>query len=358
MNSPRLVAEVLADAALANRRAGQLELARSQALEAMTLLPTAGDDPAYRWRTLTALALVEERTDTSKARALLQEALGVAEGVQSFLDMHKIGLELDRLNHDVASARTRMQWFEERGLLNGVNIAKRYFPELAEQPPQALAAPKNAPRLDVLGVMQLHHDGQVTSVRGRKRQELFALLLEARISGRAEVTRLNLFDALYPDVDETKALSNLKQLIHSLRLELGESVIKTTSTGYALGEIISDAEMFLQTGDTALWRGCYLEGIDLTAREGLSESLYLLLFEKARTLQETDPKEAARVARFLLEADPYNADYLAFVLQTLRQSDNHRTLGRVYEEAKKHFAEVGETLPQSWLAFLEHRSVA
>lgn len=353
LHSPRLVAEILPDAALANIRAGNVELARRQATEALALLPTAGDDPVYHWRTLTALALVEERTDVSKARVLFQEALELAESVKSFLDAHKIGLELDRLNHDAATARKRMHWFEERGLFSGVYIAQRYFPELAKQA-TTREAMNNVPRLDVLGVMQLYHNGHTSNVRGRKRQEFLAMLLEARIAGRTEVSRLDLFDALYSDSDEEKALGNLKQLVHSLRLELGESSVVTTATGYALGGMTSDAETFLQTLDTSLWRGCYLQGSDLTTQESLAESLYIVLFEKAKGLLEANPKEAARVARILLEADPYNADYLTFTLQALRQSGNHRSLGRVYEEAKHHFAEVGETLPESWTAFLSH----
>jgi hypothetical protein len=294
----------------------------------------------------------------SEAKETLATACRLAEEHGMLLEANKYGLDLDRLNHDIERARERMQWFEERGLLNGVTIAKRYFPELAEQALHDVIPRKDAPRLEVLGVMQVLHGGQTATVRGRKRQELFALLLEARMSGRSEVSRLDLFDALYPDTDEENALGSLKQLVYTLRLELGESVIKTTGNGYALGAITSDAETFLQTADTSLWRGPYLEGLALETREGVADSLYLLLFDTARALLGTDSKEAARVARFLLEADPYNTDYLAFTLQALRRSDNHRTLGRVYEEAKKHFAEVGETLPQTWLAFLETRMTA
>jgi tetratricopeptide (TPR) repeat protein len=291
----------------------------------------------------------------SEARSAFETVCRLAREHGLPLETNKYGLELDRLEGDVKNARERMRWFEERGLLNGANLAKRYFPELAEQP-ETVTKTKNVPRLEVLGGMQLQHEGQSVKVQGRKRQELLVLLLEARISERSEVSRLDLFDRLYPDMDEAKALARLKQLVYTLRLELGESIIKTTGNGYALGDITSDAETFLQTADTSLWRGLYLE--ELKMQEGVADSLYLLLFEAARATLEADPKEAARVARFLLLADPYNADYLALTLRALRQNDNHRTLGRVYEEAKKHFAEVGETLPQSWTVFLETRVTA
>jgi hypothetical protein len=286
------------------------------------------------------------------ARQSLEQAVAMFQKAGFQGRAQRAALELDRLKNDVESARTRVKWFEKHGLMNGVTIAHRYFPELAEQPVQ-IPPPKNGPRLNVLGVMQLQHRGQTNNVRGRKRQELFALLLEARLSGRAEVARLDLFDALYQHSDEVKALGNLKQLIHALRLEFGESVIKTTANGYALGGITSDAEVFLQTGDTKLWRGCYLAGLELGARENVAESLYLLLFDKAKALLVPDSKEAARVAKFLLEDDPYNPHYLALSLHALRKRDNHRSLGRIYQEAKTHFAEVGETLPDTWRAFLD-----
>jgi hypothetical protein len=340
---PLVLVRSLHVAALAEAWAGNVGPAKALAQETLyvvqnTPLPMMLDE-AY-------LALgyaAKAAGDRNSAVTAFQEAQRHTGG----LAVQKIGLELDRLNNDIDSARKRMHWFEERGLLNGVTIAKRYFPELVEHPIQEVIPVKDAPRLEVLGVMQVHHEGQTAAVRGRKRQELFLLLLEARMSGRGEVSRLDLFDALYPKTDEDKALGNLKQLVHSLRLELGESVIKTTTGGYALGEMTSDAETFLQTGDTTLWRGGYE-----VSGETVAESLYLFLFDKAKVLLENDPKETARVAKFLLEYDPYNLPYLRLSLQALQRSNNYRSLGRVYEEAKTHFAEIGEELPQTWTEFL------
>ncbi len=187
---------------------------------------------------------------SDEATSLLQQAYTIAEQINHEVNKHKIGLELDRLNKNVASARTRMHWFEERGLLNGVNIANRYFPELAntkETPKQ----PVSTVRLEVLGSLQARGD-KLTPIRGRKRQELLALLLEARLSGRSEVSRLTLLDTLYSNEDELKATASLKSVVHTLRDSLGENAITTTNNGYALGECSSDAELFLQTGDITL----------------------------------------------------------------------------------------------------------
>jgi tetratricopeptide (TPR) repeat protein len=272
------------------------------------------------------------------------------------LEANKYGLELDRLNNDIDSARKKMQWLEERGLMNGVNIAKRYFPALAETP-KAELLPDTLPRLNVLGEMQVHYDGKTERVRGHKRQAFLAALLEARLAGRSETSRLELFDTLYGDEDELKALASLKNLIHKLRSTLGEKAVLTTNTGYRLGAMTSDAEVFLETLDTTLWRGMYLVDLD-TLGDTVRDSLYLTLFEKTKELLETDPQETARVARFLLLADPYDSAYLRLSLQALRASDNYRTLGRVYEEAKKRFAEIGEDLPPQWTVFLETQTGA
>jgi DNA-binding SARP family transcriptional activator len=285
----------------------------------------------------------------SEARLLFQQAYEVAKQIRHEVNQQKISLDLDRLGNDVEGARKRMEWFEERGLMNGVNIAKRHFPELAERR-QPTKQVENQVRLEILGTLQVRGD-KVSPIRGRKRQELLALLLEARISGRNEVSRLTLLDTLYPEEDELKASASLKSLVHSLRETLGENTITTTNNGYALGSCTSDAELFLQTGDTSLWRGLYLEDLesdDSTVRD----SLYLALFEKVKTLLEIDPKEAARVGGILLEADPYNTDYLKTYLTALRLSNNHGKLTRHYREAKTRLLEVGETLPDTWQGFL------
>ncbi len=283
------------------------------------------------------------------SKPLFVQAYNVAEQIKHELNKHKIGLELDRLNNNVESARTRMHWFEERGLMNGVNIAKRYFPELAESK-DVIKPSTSSIRLEVLGSLQVT-EKTTTSVRGRKRQELLALLLEARISGRSEVSRLTLFDTLYPDENELKASASLKSLVHDLRETLGETVLTTTNNGYALGSCTSDAELFLQSGDTSLWRGSYLESLE-SEDSTVHGSLYELLYGKTKALLESNPQEAARVGSILLEADPYSIHYLKTYLTALRLSNNHGKLTRHYQEAKERLLEVGEPLPETWQGFL------
>lgn len=323
-----------------------LELARE-----LETLAQHDDTPSITYHAAWAKAkALTTLNNAEEARDYFQKAYETAQQAKHELVANKIGLELDRLNNDVESARKRMHWFEERGLLNGVNIAKRYFPELADLKEVAMPA-KSSVRLEVLGPLQV--TGQSTSpVRGRKRQELLALLLEARISGRSEVSRLTLLDALYSGEDELKASSSLKSVVHHLRGTYGESFITTTSTGYALGACSSDAETFLQTGNTSLWHGIYLEGLELSDESTVQGSLYELLYDKAKSLLEHNPKEAARVGRILIEAEPYTIGYLKTYLTALRLSNSHSKLTRHYQTARQRLLEVGETLPDTWQHFL------
>jgi tetratricopeptide (TPR) repeat protein len=344
---------VLIAASSADTLAGHLPCALERADKALVLACDAGlKELSLKAQFNKAQVLVALHQE-SEARKLFQTAMQEAAEAGTPFAVHRIGIELDRLNNDLESARTHMQWFEERGLMNGVNIAKRYFPELAtEDAPPIILTSEDMPRLEVLGLMQISQHKKIEAVKGRKRQELVALLLDARLSGRTEVGRLELFDKLYSSEDELKATNNLKDLVYALRENLGANAIVTTANGYALGTLDSDAEQFLKTGDTNLWRSVYLEGLTVEGQETVSESLYLLLFEKARELLQTDPKETARLGRVLLEYDPYNRDYLTLCLQALRASNNHKSLTRSYTEARKRFVEVGETLPVSWRAFL------
>jgi hypothetical protein len=295
----------------------------------------------------TALQALQDQ-DGAKLEFAKAESLARETGLHLFA--HKVGLELDRLNNDIESARKRMYWFEVRGLINGVNIAKRYFPALAERK-EVSKQIENSVRLEVLGTLQVKGE-KLRPIRGRKRQELLALLLEARVSGKSEVSRLTLLETLYPDNDELKASSSLKVTIYHLREVLGERAIVTTTNGYALGACTSDAELFLNIGDTTLWRGPYLEGVNTLDDSTVRDSLYWSLFEQTKILLETDPKGAARVAGILIEAEPYNLDYLKTYFSALRLSNNYGKLTRHYHEARQRLLEVSETLPETWQDFL------
>jgi hypothetical protein len=50
--------------------------------------------------------------------------------------------------------------------------------------------------------------------------------------------------------------------------------------------------------------------------------------------------------------DSYNLHYLALTLRALQRSNNHKTLKRVYAQARATLLEVAEELPEHWADFL------
>jgi tetratricopeptide (TPR) repeat protein len=285
-----------------------------------------------------------------------------AQGREAQKTLHLIGLEMDRLTNNLERARERLTWFEAHDLVHGANLVRRYFPMLEITGPQivinAAIRSEAAARLELLGPARVTLNDQPVSSRGAKRLELLVVLLEARIRGRTEVSQLELCDALYPDVPEPQAAQSLKKMVQLVRGNLGKGAILTTNAGYALGQVASDAEVFLETGDTQLWRGAYLEGAKLSRDdETVQDALYRALRSRIEILLTTDPREAARVSRILLEAEPYDRACLELALRALRASDNHRSLARLYDDAHERFQEIGEVLPERWQDLLEPQAV-
>ncbi|PYE53908.1 AAA family ATPase [Deinococcus yavapaiensis] len=369
-NDSRSLAESLPVAALAESWAGQPTSALALADQADALANQL-DMPqmsraahAARGVALIALGRPDEGAEALRAAERLARDMG------DLLAAHRTGLQLDRLHGDLASARKRLTWFERRGLGAGADLARRLFPDLKPTPERGAPRSKEsihghpaqeslpAPlRLEALGTLRCGVAGQPRLVRGHKRRELLACLLEARLAGRSEVTRLGLLDLLYPSHDEQLASAALRDMVHHLRAECGPHLILTTPGGYALGQVSSDAEDFLRTGDTRLWRGVYLasEGAD-HGDDTVRSALCLALGERAEALLTSDPAEAARLGRLLLAADPYDHTALGVTLNALRALHNHRGLTQTYGQARARLLEVGERLPEHWADYLAVRS--
>jgi hypothetical protein len=288
--------------------------------------------------------------DIGAALESWREAIDLAERLNLPLHAQENRLEVDHLKRDLNGAQERLAWFELNNHPLEAAKARLYFPELNDEikPLESqLSVPQLSVQLEVLGGMQLN----AQPLRGRKRQELLATLLESRIAGRSEVTKLELMDAMYSDSDEDQAANALKETVRLTRQNLGAATIETTANGYALGAIHSDAEEFLETGNTALWRGAYLSGLN-PRDEQVSESLHNALLIAAEKQLETNPKDAARLSRYLTAYDPFNLEFLRLTLRALRASDNHKSLNRAYAEARDRLVEVGERLPERWQDFL------
>ncbi len=294
---------------------------------------------------LYAQAKLEEAQNLGAATTW-HTAIVRAETLGFLFDAHCFRIELARFLNNLEATRESQLWFSEQGLLHGLHLVQRYFPELQTNQMQTSDV-----QLLVLGAMQVLHGQVVTAVKGQKRKELLAVLLEARILGKSEVRTLDLLDALYPNSPEEEAMVSLRQTVFKTRAAHGTALITTTANGYALGGMTSDAEEFLTTGNTRLWRGIYLDAAQSPSEE-IRERLTLTSQAQMPQLLETNPKEATRVLRFLLESDPYDTTSLRFACQALQQENNHRSLKRLFETHKAKLLEVGETLPETWQEFL------
>lgn len=351
--NPIALANGLIAVALCEATVGSAERALETAQEGLGVLSrlqAPGLEVYMRLSQGMALARLGHKAE---AMAAFGKALELQGGEWS-LEGQKIQLQIDRLNQDRRGAKERLAWFEQRGLVNGANLVRRYFPDLGVTV-TPVQSTQNALTLKVLGSVGLEQSGQPIAYRGKKRLELLCYLLEARIAGREEVSVLELVDAFYSDVDEAKAKGTLKQQVHLIRMTLGQNVIQSTFSGYALGAIRSDAEAFLQSGDETLWRGAYLENLSEGWYGGVREALVQALYSKARGLQH-NPTEAARLGQILMEMEPYDAEFLQLSLQAI-QPENPKMAARLYKEAQERFAGVGEALPFKLEDFLPAVSV-
>ena len=339
--------DALAEAELVQRRPA-IALALSDL--AITENSGVGIPPMLAFAQLTRAHALLDLGDKPAGILVLQEAASTFRSIEKPRIVQALEIELLALDGDWVAAKGGLKTARVEGNSWAVEYVERHVPALISS--ETSSSPSPATHLEVLGNMQVAHEGKTETVRGQKRKELLAVLLEARILGRSEVTMLELFDALYPNVSESEAASGLKQTVFKVRSSYGQNTITTTANGYALGAITSDAETFLRDTDTRLWRGPYLQDANLEPSASVLEVLTLALHAKAETLLEMDPKEAARVGRILLETDPYDLKALRLVCQALRALENHRSLSRLYVDAREKLLEVGETLPERWQDFL------
>ena len=177
------------------------------------------------------------------------------------------------------------------------------------------------------------------------------MVLEASLAGRTQARALDLCEMLYPDEDEVRALRALKQLVFQVCAQFRPSVVVTTPNGYALGAVTSDAASFLETGNTALWRGLYLEDTE-SRDESVRGRLYDTLKGRVADLLGEDPAEAARAGYLLIEAEPYDPEVLRLTLLALQHLGGGAELERVYRKGCLRLLEVGVVLPAEAKAFL------
>jgi DNA-binding SARP family transcriptional activator/tetratricopeptide (TPR) repeat protein len=343
-------------AALSEIAFGQLEQAKVLCVELYEL--TQADGRIYLWHWVYGL-LIERQGDTALALESLQSAV-VARDDPDMDDTKLIQLEMIRIRSDVDAARIALEAFQVRGFIPGETLCLYYFPAL-NPTVLTLQATSTVVRLNVLGALQLIQDGTELPLRGAKRKLMLALLLEAHLAGQPEVRAADLGEALYPNANDDEARAAVKQLAFRLRSQIGVDAIQTTSNGYALHGVQSDAQRFLETGDADLWRGAYLtdiQGSEAHALETVREALYSQLKHRAEALLTIEPAQSARLARILMEAEPFDTAALALALRALQAQGNYNSISRIYKRSRATWLEVGERLPDKWLDFLGSTEVA
>lgn len=349
--SPMSRNQALAHRALAEAKFGDPQAALKFAAQAEAVAEGMGQPDSVSLETLARAIAAEATGDLPQAIQLYAKAVEMFRQ-DGLVTAERFALELYRLRQDPASAQQRLLRFQQLGYLHAARLAQHYF-GLEKARPE----PQSAPLLRVLGSVRVLLGGQPVRLHSSQGRAFLAYLLEARIAGRDEVPDLELLDAFWPELPEAKAKVALKQLVYRLRKSLGSAAVVRTPRGYALGEVASDAEAFLQNPDVSLWRGPYLEdldeGTDLEEGGDVRSALYQALMLQTQGLLEADPKGALRLGRILMQADPYNRQMIRLTCQALHRLGNRRDLAKVYAQARRRLAEVGESLPESWQGFLK-----
>ena len=344
----QLAASVLSAAAGVAAWQGDGVAALALAEEALATLTEDSIEDRYDCTFALARAL-EANAEPARALERWREAHAQAGDLGLQVELCETELEIARLGRDRQRGLELLEWFEQRSLGALVLRARRYFPDDASAPALTLGF---GVRLEVLGAVRLSRDGTPVTYRGRKRAEILAFLLEARIAGRLEVSALDMVDALYPDDPEVEARNTLKQQVYLIRTSLGADTVTSTANGYALGAVSSDAEDFLNAGDTRLWRGAYLEGMGAGWHYGVHDALTLALRSTLEALLQTDATEAARLGQILCEMEPYDPTALHLAVRALEVCGDQPNARRLYLSGRARLLEVGESLPDSLGDFL------
>ena len=317
--------------------------------ELETALPGRGD---ATYQTVFARAWALERlAGPGEAEAGYARAMAMAFEGDWHVYGHKIGLELDRIRGDVDGAARRLAWFEAYGLHNGANLARHYFPSICGG-----AAPEHPPAASTVAPRRARADagdgrrpgGPPARPQAPRAPGSAARRPLSRGGGRDDA---ELLDALYPGASDAAAGDALKQLVFQARKALGSDAIVATATGYALGQVGSDAEDFLRTLDPTLWRGPYREDLE-PGNGGVEGALKHALATTATALVERDPDEARRLALLMLRADPYDRRSLLLALRALAMDGRDDEARAAYAAARERLAEVGDDLPAEWRAFV------
>jgi tetratricopeptide (TPR) repeat protein len=355
LKNPAVFAHYLSIAAIAEAAHGDPQKALDYAQELIEIAQPLANPRVEKMAQHAYGMALSANGKSDLALDALKKVLEIENESQTLELSDTILLEIDRISQNLESARARIEEYRKNDQRMLLTLAERYFPDLvlkqAKMEPQTPHPP--ALGLLVLGPFGLTKQGQTVPYRGRKRAEFLLYLLETRIAGRTEASSDELIEMLYPDLPDTDAKASLKQLVYLLRQQFGSNVIRSTPSGYALEDVQSDIEAFFATGDASLWRGKYLAGMGEGWISSVTDAVIHALQAKVEMLSTTDPKEAGRLGKILLEMQTYDLDALELTLRALNATSENPK--RLYLELRGRFLEVGERLPDTMSAFLAQR---
>jgi DNA-binding SARP family transcriptional activator len=243
--------------------------------------------------------------------------------------------------------------------------------------------PRAAPSIAIraLGAFQVYRDGQpvpTTAWRSKKARDLLKVLVSRR--GRP-VSREQVMELLWPEVDSVRAASRLSVLLSTVRNVLqpdrrragaGLVVADRSVVWLNLDQVDVDVEHFLAAAEDALhaheqgrhdavarlaaaeaqYGGDFLEDDpyqDWPVREQARASYLAVLRALARQLQKAgDTDRAVRYTLRLLEHDPYDEEAHLGLIRTLlgagRRGEARRRYG-IYEERMRDLAVDARPFP-------------
>ncbi|MBZ9753354.1 hypothetical protein K7W42_21195 [Deinococcus sp. HMF7604] len=363
-----LLAWVMSISAWAESAHGDLARAQRQIEEGEAIIRATGQAATAPFYLFAKGFLLERQGETADAIQAFEAAGDLGRSMKMPAYAERFGLEADRLRGDRQSAERRLAFFRQHHFFSFACRTLQFFPpqEAAAEAAGAVgaaassepAAPPDRLQLTVLGPVQMIRGGEVLPERSVKGFRLLICLLESRLAGRPGVPPDELLEILAPDADPQQAGVRLRQQIRRLRAAYGATCVVRTDHGYALGsEVLSDAELFLKTQQTGLWRGAYAADFPdflSSAREVLAYGLRLAAY----ATEPQQPAEAARLGQILLAMDPFDWPALSLTLRCLRDCGELMTLVSVYTQIRHQCALLGEPLPNTWEDFLASKDMS
>lgn len=328
---------------------GQVDLALSMVQELEEIAKSNGNTDSLPNLMFVRALCANECGQSQQAAELQQRAVELAE---QYCDLNEIAIHSLWAAHFANNELELERWtafLTERGQHGPVHsVMSRRQEVVHNTTPTA--------QILVLGDIQLYQsNGQ--PFNSRPAAHLLTLLLCARMTGEDGLSMTEVAEELFPERDEPNALRALRRLLTRLRDVLGQGVVRQSGERLLLGEIQSDAELFLQTQEPELWRGLFLNddlGGEFT--DGARTLLLTRLEGLVGVLLDTDPESAERLAALLCRHEPYEQRLLSLQLRAHDAANHPRQAGAAYRKAREHYAEVGETLPEDWQTFLAKES--